>query len=711
MDDHFRELAQPRIVDGYQLLKKIGAGGMSAVYEAISPDGTHVALKLLHPSFADTDSARRRLRREVAMLQRVHGEHVAQILDAELDGENLFIVTELIHGMTLEKDVQEEGRYTEEDLLQLGQKLGIALRSIHRAGVLHRDLKPSNVMMRDDEPVLIDFGISQTGADSRLTQTGFLTHTPGFCDPRILLGGEPDLAADWWAMAAVLAYAATGVFPFGQGLPAVVMNRVLHESPNLPQLTPELQALFASALAPDLAQRLAYPDLLAGIANPALTAHFVADFENFAQANPDQQTAILSQQIAPTRAEPMLENLAVGERASVEAVGDSRMTISENYNQLDQLGESDAAADNSDWFSQPQSTSEARTVQLQQSQTGAEFDDDYAEPATEHLPAPTKISPVFPAAPLASAAPTLPLVPVAPTIPSPAAPSAFPSLNSTKGFARENSAPAPLEQVPYLVHNFSNSENPNGNLQAPILQPYSAYSASGNFPAPVTAGEVAAHGADLPAEFGGYLVQPLKHYPLIICLLAAVFVVFGVTAPVACFLVIVLIGAVLGAVGKIHEKLIARRIRRGHASGSDFGAMLARVPAGLFSGAWRSVCSGFAGALGGAILYFAFSYNSNSAAVQSISEATIGQGALRQLLDGIAGIAASPVFFSFLLALLIYWVFPSSRTIRLGLKVTLQEIIPSPMFHVFWIVLLCGALLLGCWFGASAASPTWSLLM
>ncbi|XCB29354.1 protein kinase [Arcanobacterium hippocoleae] len=76
--------------------------------------------------------------------------------------------------------MRKDGRYTQEDLYQLGVKLGEALESIHLAGVLHRDLKPSNVMLANGEPVLIDFGISQMGADSRLTQTGFLTHTPGF---------------------------------------------------------------------------------------------------------------------------------------------------------------------------------------------------------------------------------------------------------------------------------------------------------------------------------------------------------------------------------------------------------------------------------------------------------------------------------------------------------------------------------------------------
>ncbi|PTK34536.1 serine/threonine protein kinase, partial [Staphylococcus hominis] len=127
---------------------------------------------------------------------------------------------------------REQGRYENDDLLALGEELADALDSIHEAGVLHRDLKPSNVMIGPQGPVLIDFGIAQSGDDTRLTQTGSLAHTPGYCDPGVLRGGDPDAQADWWALAAVLAYAATGRPPFGKGQAAVVMHRVLTMPPD-----------------------------------------------------------------------------------------------------------------------------------------------------------------------------------------------------------------------------------------------------------------------------------------------------------------------------------------------------------------------------------------------------------------------------------------------------------------------------------------------
>lgn len=262
-----------REVGGYRLVRRIGYGGMSSVYEAVDDGGAHYALKLLHPAIAADADARARLKREVLTLRRVESDYVAQVVDAELDDEHeIFLVTELVNGPTLEHDVRETGRYTEENLLRLGEHLERAVQALHEAGVLHRDLKPSNVMMDGERPVLIDFGIAQQITDSRLTQQGFLAHTPGYCDPRVLRGGEPDEDADWWALVAVLAYAATGVAPFGVGSPAVVLERVLNGRPDLPNLDPVLQAAFSEALSVDAARRLSFSELLDVIADPQSAA-------------------------------------------------------------------------------------------------------------------------------------------------------------------------------------------------------------------------------------------------------------------------------------------------------------------------------------------------------------------------------------------------------------------------------------------------------
>ncbi|OFS66902.1 hypothetical protein HMPREF3174_05205 [Trueperella sp. HMSC08H06] len=250
------------MIGGYRIVKRIGSGGMSFVYQAVDADGRDVALKLLHPELAADPRSRERLRREVAMLQRVRGKYVAQILDAETDEEEIFLVTELIDGPTLDQDVRDSGRYEGADLVELGQELAAALESIHDQGVLHRDLKPSNVMMGEEGPVLIDFGIAQLGDDLRMTQTGALTHTPGFCDPVVVRGGDPDADADWWALAAVLAFAATGQAPFGVGNSPAVMHRVVVGEADLPGLAPEVERAFRAALAPRREERITFAQLM-----------------------------------------------------------------------------------------------------------------------------------------------------------------------------------------------------------------------------------------------------------------------------------------------------------------------------------------------------------------------------------------------------------------------------------------------------------------
>ncbi len=268
-------------VGGYRLVKRLGFGGMSTVYEAEDESGTRVALKLLHPSLADA-AGRERLAREVQMLQKVTGPFVAEVLDAETEGPDAFLVTELIDGPTLEQDVVDQGIYEGDDLAMLGEELGEAVRSIHRQGVLHRDLKPSNVMIGQAGPVLIDFGIAQLGDDSRLTAPGLVAQTPGYCDPRVLSGADPDEEADWWALAAVLAYAATGRPPFGRGGAPAILRRVLDGEADLAGLDEPKARAFAAALAPR--RRISIDTLLAVLSAPELADELLPEWAGAALA-------------------------------------------------------------------------------------------------------------------------------------------------------------------------------------------------------------------------------------------------------------------------------------------------------------------------------------------------------------------------------------------------------------------------------------------
>lgn len=251
-----------RTVGGYELLHVLGSGGMGTVYEAEDADGRRVALKLLHPGFSADEAARIRLRREVATLHRVRGAQVARVLDAEVDSDEAFVVTELIEGESLDYSVREHGPMDAEELADLAGGLAAALVQIHGVGVVHRDMKPGNVMLTDDGPVVIDFGISQVADDARLTQTGLVTGTPGYVDPQVLAGSVPAADGDWWGWAAVLTFAATGRAPFGTGPLSAVLARVETGRVDVEGLPPLVAQVLRRALHPDPALRMSHESVL-----------------------------------------------------------------------------------------------------------------------------------------------------------------------------------------------------------------------------------------------------------------------------------------------------------------------------------------------------------------------------------------------------------------------------------------------------------------
>src|SRR5690625_4988596 len=252
-------------VDGYRLVRRIGAGGMGTVHEAIDADGNRVAVKVLHDAIAADPAARERMRREVELLHRVRGEGVARVLDAEVDAATAFVVTELIDGPTLEDDVREHGPLAEEELGGLAHGLAQGLDAIHAAGIAHRDLKPGNVMLSPRGPVIIDFGIAQVADDVRLTQTGMVTGTPGYLDPDVIAGADPGPAGDWWAWAAVLTFAATGRPPFGRGGMQAVLARVSTGVVDTEGLSDGLATVLTAALDPEPARRLPPREVLAAL--------------------------------------------------------------------------------------------------------------------------------------------------------------------------------------------------------------------------------------------------------------------------------------------------------------------------------------------------------------------------------------------------------------------------------------------------------------
>jgi hypothetical protein len=228
---------------------------MGVVHLALDPSGRAVAIKVLREHIAHDSEARDRLRREVETLTLVRDPRVAAVLDADTEGPRPYIVTRYIPGPALDVVVSKSGPLQGDALLRLGRGLLDALNAIHGAGVIHRDLKPANVILLDGDPVIIDFGIAHVADDIRLTMTGLVMGTPGYLSPEVVEGAPVTEATDWWGWAATLAFAASGVPPFGRGPMDVVLDRVRRAQADLSGVDQRLVPLLKAALSPIPAQR------------------------------------------------------------------------------------------------------------------------------------------------------------------------------------------------------------------------------------------------------------------------------------------------------------------------------------------------------------------------------------------------------------------------------------------------------------------------
>jgi hypothetical protein len=254
----------------YLLREQLGEGGMGVVYLASAPDGSLVAVKVLRQGVPAEADARQRLGREVATMRRVQSPFVAEVVDADVEGNPPYIVTRYVAGQTLEDVVAADGPLTGPALASLARGLAAALVAVHAAGVVHRDLKPGNVMLVDGQPVVIDFGIAQALDSTRLTMTGMFMGTPGYLAPEVIEGNTSGPAADVHSWAATVAYAATGRPPFGTGQFEAIFYRIVHGQPELDCMPAQLLPIVLAALARDPSRRPSAAELaeLAAGMNP-----------------------------------------------------------------------------------------------------------------------------------------------------------------------------------------------------------------------------------------------------------------------------------------------------------------------------------------------------------------------------------------------------------------------------------------------------------
>jgi eukaryotic-like serine/threonine-protein kinase len=260
----WRELQpdDPGRIGPYRLRGVLGSGGMGRVFLGVSAEGQLVAVKVIRADLATDPEFRARFQREVTVARKVSSRFTVPLIDADTDGQVPWLATAYVAGPSLADAVTEHGPLPVRSVLELAAGLAEGLNAIHSAGVVHRDLKPSNVLLAQDGPRVIDFGISVAAETSPLTRTGLLIGSPGYMSPEQVEGRPVGSASDIFSLGAVLAFAAAGEAPFGSGSAPTLAYRAVYREVNLDRVPAEVRGLIQRCLAKDPGQRPAARDLM-----------------------------------------------------------------------------------------------------------------------------------------------------------------------------------------------------------------------------------------------------------------------------------------------------------------------------------------------------------------------------------------------------------------------------------------------------------------
>jgi len=246
-------------LDKYEVLQKIGEGGMATVYRG--RHGTldrEVAIKVLHPHLSSSQRNRKRFAREARTIEQLRHDNILEIFDySGSDASDCYIITEFVKGETLTALLNRAGPLPSEVCSLIGANLSRALAYAHHSSVLHRDLKPDNVMVRDDGTVkLMDFGIARFLDESHVTMTGALVGSPAFMSPEQAREGNLDARSDLFSLGTLLFYLVSGHLPFAGSNPSLILKNIIEGNrPAVSELVPTMSASLS-----DVIERLLQPD-------------------------------------------------------------------------------------------------------------------------------------------------------------------------------------------------------------------------------------------------------------------------------------------------------------------------------------------------------------------------------------------------------------------------------------------------------------------
>ncbi|MER5322576.1 serine/threonine-protein kinase [Streptosporangium roseum] len=252
------------VIGPYRVVRRLGQGGTGEVFLALDPEGRQVAVKVLHPRLTADPALLQRFRQEAEAASRVTRSCTVPVLEAGLDGDRAYLVTEYVEGQDLRRRVESHGPLTGSALDALAVSTAVALQAIHAAGVMHLDLKPSAVLLGPLGPRVTGFGVARPAGPSARAEEG----APSCTAPEQARGEEGGTASDVFAWGGVVLYAATGRGPSAGGTD----RPAGHAFPDLTGLHGALRDLAGRALAEDPGSRPSVQDILrilTGATDPA----------------------------------------------------------------------------------------------------------------------------------------------------------------------------------------------------------------------------------------------------------------------------------------------------------------------------------------------------------------------------------------------------------------------------------------------------------
>ncbi|WP_326592300.1 PQQ-binding-like beta-propeller repeat protein [Streptomyces brevispora] len=246
----------PRRIGPFEVLGRLGAGGMGLVYLARSASGRRVAIKTVRTELAEDQLFRVRFTREVEAARAVSGFYTAAVVDADPRAAVPWLATAYVPAPSLEEIVNECGPMPTQAVRWLAAGIAEALQSIHGAKLVHRDMKPSNVLVVEDGPRVIDFGIASGVSNTRLTMTNVAVGTPAYMSPEQARDSRSVTgASDIFSLGSTLVFAATGHAPFHGANPVETVFMLLREGPDISGLPDDLRSLIESCMQMDASRR------------------------------------------------------------------------------------------------------------------------------------------------------------------------------------------------------------------------------------------------------------------------------------------------------------------------------------------------------------------------------------------------------------------------------------------------------------------------